>query len=211
MPEKLWRCSACRPLKALFHVGHLSADTTPTTSPSKIFFLGFTWTVPNPDCSLWEWTAGWLVHFVKVVGLWTSLVFCDPVFCFYTKCFAHTPLCACVGLNNRWSTTWKTALWINFSFRALSALSKALCQCAWLGIRPSLQSNSFSLPQTNTRWSFSTALPRCAGLWNTVTRSDYLWILFICHILYVNANVYLCFTKTERLSLVQHMALPSRK
>lgn len=163
MPETPWQCSACRLMKALFLIGHLLADTTPTTSPSKTFFLGFTWTAPNPDCSLWEWTADWLVHIVKVVGLLTSLSFCAPVF--YMTCLTHTPLCACVGLNNRWSTTWKTVLWINFLFWALSTLSNALCQCAWLGILPSLQSNFFSLPQTNTRWSSSTALPRCAGLW----------------------------------------------
>lgn len=79
MPEKPWLSSACRLIKALCFDGRIWAGTARTTSPSKTFFLGFTWTAPNLDCSLWEWTAGWLVCFVTVAGLWTSLVFCDTV------------------------------------------------------------------------------------------------------------------------------------
>lgn len=65
MLEKQWPCSAYRLLRALCLVGHIWADTSLTTSPSKTFFLGFTWTAPNLDCSLWERTADWFVHFVS--------------------------------------------------------------------------------------------------------------------------------------------------
>lgn len=59
MLEKLWQCFAWGLMEA---VGHWSADTTLTTSPSKTFFSVFTWTATNPDCSLWEWTVDWSVH-----------------------------------------------------------------------------------------------------------------------------------------------------
>lgn len=60
MLEKLWRCLASGK-KVL---GHLLAGTTHTTSPSRIFFLGYTRTAVDPGCSPWEWTVVWSVQFV---------------------------------------------------------------------------------------------------------------------------------------------------
>lgn len=158
MLETLWRCSACWPMRVLFIAGHLMADTSPTTSPSQTFFSGFTQTAPIPGCSLWEWTADWWVHSVKAAGLWIRLGSCDVYMSFCTR----------AGLNHRWSTTWKTVPLTSFSFWTLSASSKAPCQSAWPGILPSPRSSFFSSPRTNTRWSFSTAPPRRAGLWNKI-------------------------------------------
>lgn len=103
MLEMQWQCSTCRLLKTLHLDGRISAGISPTTNPSQTFFLGFTWTAPNPDCSPWEWTAAWLVDFVNVVwDVDKCSVFCRHFLCLHLSVLVWNCATGGVRLGKIW-------------------------------------------------------------------------------------------------------------